>query len=249
MIGIYKIENLIDGNLYYGSSKNIQKRWKTHRSQLDSGKHGNVYLQRAWIKYGNDSFIFEIVEECSLDILLEREQYYLDLNPEYNIGMKSSGGDNLSKNPNREEIIKKMTRSVRERYDKMSQEERNELHSYPMEKNSNWKGGKSISFCETCRSRISKGVTNRCRKHLEYDRIGEKNSFYGKSHSEEFKSKLSKIRMGTYNGDQNKPIIIDEVEYRSAGEASRLLNIPMVTIRWRVISKNKKFENYQYKNK
>ena len=86
---------------------------------------------------GNDSFIFEIVEECSLDLLLEREQYYLDLNPEYNIGMKSSGGDNLSKNPNREEIINKMTRSVRERYDKMSQEERNELHSYPMEKNSN----------------------------------------------------------------------------------------------------------------
>jgi len=247
MIGIYKIENLIDGNLYYGSSKNIQKRWKTHRSQLNRGKHGNVYLQRAWTKYGNNSFIFEIVEECSLDLLLEREQYYLDLNPKYNIGMKSSGGDNLSKNPNREEIIKKMTRSVRERYDKMSQEERNELHSYPMEKNPNWKGGRSVSFCEICGSRISKGVTNRCRKHLEYDRIGEKNAFYGKSHSEEFKSKMSKMRTGTYSGDQNKPIIIDGIEYRSAGEASKILNIPMVTIRWRVLSKNEKFENYKYK--
>jgi hypothetical protein len=53
--------------------------------------------------------------------------------------------------------------------------------------------------------------------------------------------------MGTYNGNQNKPIIIDEVEYRSAGEASRLLNIPMVTIRWRVLSNNKKFEKYKYK--
>ena len=61
------------------------------------------------------------------------------------------------------------------------------------------------------------------------------------------KSKLSKIMMGTYNGDQNKPIIIDEVEYRSAGEASKLLNISMTTIRWRVLSNNKKFEKYKYK--
>jgi hypothetical protein len=42
--------------------------------------------------------------------------------------------------------------------------------------------------------------------------------------------------------------VIDNVEYRSAGEASKLLNIPTVTIRWRVISKNKKFDNYKYKD-
>jgi hypothetical protein len=48
--------------------------------------------------------------------------------------------------------------------------------------------------------------------------------------------------------NENFPIIIDNVEYRSAGEASKILNIPMATIRWRVKSKNKKFENYKYKN-
>ena len=52
---------------------------------------------------------------------------------------------------------------------------------------------------------------------------------------------------GVYNGKQNIPIIIDDIEYRSAGEASKILNIPMVTIRWRVLSKNKKFNNYQIK--
>jgi group I intron endonuclease len=72
MIGVYKIQNLINENLYYGSSKNIQKRCKTHRSQLNGGKHGNFHLQRAWIKYGSHNFIFEVIEECSLDILLER---------------------------------------------------------------------------------------------------------------------------------------------------------------------------------
>jgi group I intron endonuclease len=173
MSGIYKIENLINGDLYYGSSKNIQKRWKTHRNQLSRGKHGNFHLQRAWIKYGSHNFIFEVIEECSLDILLEREQHYLDMNPKYNIGMKSNGGDNLSKNPNREEIIKRMTKSTRERYDRMTKEEIDKLYSYPMEKNPNWKDGKSISFCEICGLRISSGA-KRCTKHLEYERSGEK---------------------------------------------------------------------------
>jgi hypothetical protein len=59
---------------------------------------------------------------------------------------------------------------------------------------------------------------------------------------------LREKRIGVYNGEQNIPIIIDGVEYRSAGEASKILKIPMVTIRWRVISKNKKFDNYKYKS-
>jgi hypothetical protein len=51
---------------------------------------------------------------------------------------------------------------------------------------------------------------------------------------------------GTYNGEQNLPIIINNVEYRSSGEASKILGIPMATIRWRVLSKNPKYKNYHY---
>jgi hypothetical protein len=80
-----------------------------------------------------------------------------------------------------------------------------------------------------------------------HDKFGEKNPFYGKTHTDETKAKISEKRVGKYNGEQNIPIIIDNIEYRSAGEASKILNIPMVTIRWRVRSKNKKFENYKYK--
>jgi hypothetical protein len=114
--------------------------------------------------------------------------------------------------------------------------------SYKGENNPNWKGGSK----KNCKCGKEIGLISETCSDCK-DRTGEKNAFYGKSHSEEFKSKLSKMRTGTYNGDQNKPIIIDEVEYRSAGEASRLLNIPMITIRWRVLSKNKKFEKYKYK--
>jgi hypothetical protein len=44
-----------------------------------------------------------------------------------------------------------------------------------------------------------------------------------------------------------KPVMIDNIIYESLAEASNILKIPMVTIRWRVKSNNEKFNNYQYK--
>jgi len=247
MIGIYRIKNLINGKCYYGSSKNIEKRWSIHKRELNNNIHINCKLQRAWNKYGENNFSFEIVEECNINILLETEQKYLDLQPEYNIGVKSSGGDNLTKNPNKVNIVKKMTESVKRRYNTMTDEEKKEKHSQPMETNPNWKGGISISNCEVCNKKISQNA-KRCMEHIEYERNGIDNPFFGKKHSDETKNKLREKRIGVYNGEQNIPIIIDGVEYRSAGEASKILKIPMVTIRWRVISKNKKFDNYKYKS-
>jgi group I intron endonuclease len=244
MIGIYRIKNLKNKKCYYGSSKNIEKRWRTHLNNLKNGKHHNAHLQRSWDKYGEDNFVFELVEECGETILLELEQKYLDLNPEFNIGVKSSGGDNLTKNPNKEDIVRRMTQSVRKRYELMSEDERKEKHSQPMDKNPNWKGGTSFKYCE-CGVKISP-TNNSCINCR--DKSGNKNPFFGKQHTEETKQKLSEKRKGTYNGEQNIPIIIDNVEYRSAGEASKILDIPMVTIRWRVKSKNKKFDNYKYKD-
>jgi len=244
MIGIYRIKNLVNNKCYYGSSKNIEKRCLRHKNELNKKTHINCVLQRAWDKYGEDNFLFEVVEECDSNILLEVEQKYLDTNPDYNIGIKSSGGDNLSRNPNKDEIIKKMTNSVKKRYDSMTEEEKKEKHSKPMELNPNWKGGSSFKYCE-CGEKITPNnkTCMKCR-----DKSGNNNPFFGKQHSDETKNKLSEIRKGTYNGEQNIPIIIDDVEYRSAGEASKKLGIPMVTIRWRVMSKNKKFDNYRYKD-
>jgi group I intron endonuclease len=244
MIGIYRIKNLVNNKCYYGSSKQIEKRFTRHRKELKNNIHINCILQRAWDKYGEDNFLFEIIEECNINVLLEREQRYLDLQPDYNIGISSSGGDNLSKNPNKNNIVKKITESVKRRYDLMTDEEKKEKHSQPMETNPNWKGGTSFKYCE-CGVKISP-INNSCINCR--DKSGVNNPFFGKQHAEETKKRLSEKRKGTYNGEQNLPIIIDNVEYRSAGEASKILNIPMVTIRWRVKSKNKKFNNYKYKD-
>lgn len=84
--GIYKIINKINNKIYIGSAKNIKQRLKNHKTCLINNKHCNEYLQLSFNKYGNDCFIFEIIEYCEIEKLVEREQYYIDtLNPEYNI--------------------------------------------------------------------------------------------------------------------------------------------------------------------
>ena len=80
MQGIYEIVNLADGkaSTYIGSSVNIERRWWRHRSDLRGGWHRNLHLQRAWNKYGEDAFVFSVLEEVGDDMLLVMEQEYLD---------------------------------------------------------------------------------------------------------------------------------------------------------------------------
>jgi len=76
--GIYKIVNTINNKFYIGSSKDLSIRWQTHVARLERNYHHNILLQRAWDKYGSDNFVFEVIETCDINKLLEREQYYLD---------------------------------------------------------------------------------------------------------------------------------------------------------------------------
>lgn len=80
--GVYKITNKINDKFYIGSSNNVEHRWYQHKIQLRAGEHPNAHLQHAWNLYGEDNFIFEIIERCLPEIQFEREQHYLDtLNP------------------------------------------------------------------------------------------------------------------------------------------------------------------------
>lgn len=89
--GVYEIRNKINGHRYIGSSVDIEKRWNLHNYQLDRNKHHSIYLQRAWNKYGRDSFSFLFLEkEGDKKGRLELEQKYIDtLCPEYNIAPKA----------------------------------------------------------------------------------------------------------------------------------------------------------------
>lgn len=81
--GIYTIINKTNGDRYIGQSKNVTNRLWIHKSLLKNNHH--VYktgelslLQKAWNKYGENNFIFEIVEFCEADKLNEREMYWID---------------------------------------------------------------------------------------------------------------------------------------------------------------------------
>ena len=84
--GVYIIRNKIDNRIYIGSSIDIDKRVKRHKYDLNKGNHHSRYLQRFVNKYGIDSLVFKIKELCEIDIVLEREQFYIDtLKPDFNV--------------------------------------------------------------------------------------------------------------------------------------------------------------------
>lgn len=87
MAYIYKITNTVNDKKYVGATiGKINRRWNIHRSQLRNKKHGNRYLQRSWDKYGEQSFVFEVLEQCPETDVVVREQYYKDLlSAEYNL--------------------------------------------------------------------------------------------------------------------------------------------------------------------
>jgi len=76
---IYKITNIENGKIYIGSAVDINVRKRKHLSLLRRSIHPNKHLQSAFNKYGEEKFLFSIVEHVeNSDELLIREQYYID---------------------------------------------------------------------------------------------------------------------------------------------------------------------------
>lgn len=92
--GAYKIENKVTGQVYVGSSKNIERAVKLYFSQLRNNKHPNGKLQNAWNEYKEENFRWEILDESTEGERDEVAQKYLDLlnSPEigYNVSCYAS---------------------------------------------------------------------------------------------------------------------------------------------------------------
>lgn len=97
--GIYTITNLIDNKIYVGYTTNFRKRKGDHFANLNSNKHKNIHLQRAYNKYGRSNFKCELIEECEIEHLTSLENYWSNLldshNPERGYNIRPTGVDTL----------------------------------------------------------------------------------------------------------------------------------------------------------
>lgn len=74
--GIYIIINILDSKAYVGYATNFRKRKAAHLSDLRKNKHKNIHLQRAFNRDCEINFRIELLEECSKEKLIEREDFW-----------------------------------------------------------------------------------------------------------------------------------------------------------------------------
>ena len=258
--GIYKITCNTSGRFYIGSAANIYKRKKRHFKSLRDGTHHNVFFQRVFDKYGEADFSLRYSRTATLEEAREREQLLLDKyhgDPRFmNIGRDATGGDNLTNNPNRRKIVKKMTKAVREHMDSLSAEERKVKFGRPGSKN----GMFGKTHTEEVKRNLSKQHTGNhynlgvaksaehkealsASKKLLATQPGYVNPFKGKKHSVETLAFLATVNVGKIPANARK-IKIGKKKFKSLTEAGRQLGVVTATILYRIRSDN--YPEYTY---
>jgi group I intron endonuclease len=251
-IAVYQIKNIITGTVYYGSSIRAEKRMQWHLKMLDNNCHSLQYMQTDYNRYGKAAFTSELLQVFdsieSRDALYDVEQSYISTGTNmYNIA-DAKFGNIITRHPNRELMLAKRSATIRAL--NILHPERLKLHGQKVAgcKNGRYIDGRSmvIKFCPYCNRQISPGAT-KCTSCAAKLRVGDKNGFYGKHHSDATKQKLSDAHKGR-KPKNSIPVIINDIEYASMTEASRQLHIHVTTILHRIKSPNKKFVQYTYKN-
>ena len=93
--GIYQIKCRGNGKIYIGQTIDLDRRRYDHLRNLRRGTHHNHYLQRAFNKYGENSFEFSVLQECSMEELDKAEKDWItkfdSTNPLIGYNLESGG--------------------------------------------------------------------------------------------------------------------------------------------------------------
>lgn len=202
--GIYVIKGP-EGKLYIGSSQEIDQRWYQHRYLLTNDKHHSDYLQNAWNLHGEQAFQFEVLEECSIEELIKREQYWIDLHKcvvpnGYN--MLPNAGSNTGWR-HTEEAKLKISEASKNRIvsEEVREKHRQRLLEHPMSLEGRQKQAEAIrgrSHSEEHKEAISDGLNK------AYSSGNRKPYWTGQSISEEHKLKISRTMSGRVLSEEHK---------------------------------------------
>jgi len=97
IVGIYKITNP-EGKSYIGLSKDIEKRFQSHKALQFKG---NNKLRESLTKYGKDSHLFKVLEEINIStltksqsdsLLRKHERYWINIYKTFDDGLNENRG-------------------------------------------------------------------------------------------------------------------------------------------------------------
>lgn len=128
MIGIYKITNKINNLSYIGQSTQIEQRFREHKKSYNWYREKNKKLYKDILEYGINNFSFEILEECSIEELNNKEQYYIKYYNTYpdQYNMTPGGQFNAEESHPSHKLTKQDVINIRTRYN--NQERKNEVY-------------------------------------------------------------------------------------------------------------------------
>lgn len=78
MSGIYRITCLMNGRSRIGHSNDITRRWSTYKASLRGNYYNGLEMQNDWNEFGEDCFMFDIIDECERDNQKHMENYYIN---------------------------------------------------------------------------------------------------------------------------------------------------------------------------
>lgn len=171
---IYEILCIKNNKRYIGQTSNFKARVKNHKRELRENRHGNKYLQADYNKYGLSYFKFNILEYSDDINFLKRETFYMN---KYG-GTNSDNIYNVRGNFHDDNIeyAKSKVKHCEGHFDLF----RNHKHT----------DESKLKISNSLKAAYKEG-----RKVPNFKgAFGEKNSFYGKHHTEKTRKILSEKR-------------------------------------------------------
>jgi group I intron endonuclease len=197
MIGIYKITSPTK-KIYIGQSVDIERRFKRYK-RLDCKKQPAIY--RSLLKYGVNKHKFEIICECDITELNDKERYYQDA-----FSATSKNGLNcvLTESSDRR---REYTEETRKKF------------SESLKGNTRTLGN---TLSEEHKQKISQSLKGKKHSEVRKIKISKKNK--GKKLSKEHKEKLSEL------GKKLILNIENGIFYLGTKDASESLNVNKSTL-------------------